>query len=220
VSFKLKRKRVRNQPEMLIRADGVFEPIVERVLYDAAQIIIQERSRRLSDDEMLESLRRILTEKGYLSGLIIDETEGAPSSSAFQTRFGSLIRAYQLVGFTPDRDYSYIEINRDLRALHPEVMAGTISGIEHAGGQVEQNPLTQVLTINGEFTASIAIVRCRETEAGSLRWHLRFDTGLAPDITIAVRMDPENMAPLDYYLLPRIDMSLPRIRLEAHIASV
>jgi hypothetical protein len=53
VSFKLKRKRVRNQPEMLIRADGVFEPIVERVLYDAAQIIIQERSRRLSDDEML-----------------------------------------------------------------------------------------------------------------------------------------------------------------------
>lgn len=216
VSFKLKRKRVRNQPEMLIRADGVFEPIVDRVLFEAAQIIIQERSRRLSDDEMLEALRRILAVKGYLSGLIIDETEDAPSSSAFQSRFGSLIRAYQLVGFTPDRDYSYIEINRDLRALHPEVMAGTIAGIEQAGGTVEQDPLTQVLTINGEFTASIVIARCRETGAGSLRWHVRLDTGLAPDISIVVRMDPANKTPQDYYLLPHIDMTLPRVRLAEH----
>lgn len=216
VSFKLKRKRVRNQPDMLIRADGVFEPIVDRVLFEAAQIIIQERSRRLSDDDMLEALRRILAEKGYLSGLIIDEADNAPSSSAFQNRFGSLIRAYQLVGFTPDRDYSYVEINRDLRMLHPEVMSGTIAGIEEAGGKVEQEPLTQMLTINGEFTASVVIVRCRETEAGSLRWHVRLDTGLAPDISIVVRMDPENKAPLDYYLLPHIDMSLRRIRLAEH----
>jgi hypothetical protein len=35
---------------------------------------------------------------------------------------------------------------------------------------------------------------------------LRFDTGLAPDITIAVRMDPANLQPRDYYLIPRIDM--------------
>lgn len=216
VSFKLKRKRVHNQPEMLIRADGVFEPIVDRVLFDAAQIIIQERSRRLSDNEMLESLRSILAGRGYLSGLIIDETENAPSSSAFQNRFGSLIRAYQLVGFTPDRDYRYIEINRDLRALHPEVMAGTIAGIEQAGGQVEQDPMTQVLTVNGEFTASIVIVRCHETGAGSLRWHVRLDTGLAPDISVVVRMDPENKAPQDYYLLPHIDVTLPKVRLAEH----
>ena len=128
----------------------------------------------------------------------------------------NIVRAYQLVGFTPDRDYGYIEINRELRALHPEVMAGTISGIEEAGGQVEQNSLTQVLTINGEFTASIVIVRCRETDAGSLRWHVGLDTGLAPDISIVVRMDPDNKAPQDYYLLPRIDMTLPRIRLAEH----
>ncbi len=57
-----------------------------------------------------------------------------PSSSAYQSRFGSLLRAYQLVGFTPDRDYRYIEINRALRAMHPDVVAGTIVGIETAGG--------------------------------------------------------------------------------------
>ena len=30
-SFKLKRKRVRNSPDMWIRAEGVFEPIVDRL---------------------------------------------------------------------------------------------------------------------------------------------------------------------------------------------
>src|SRR5262249_7247802 len=101
-----------------------------------------------------------------------------PSSSVYQHRFGSLLRAYELVGFTPDRDYRYIEINRALRQIHPHVVEDTIAGIEKAGGEVKQDPSTDLLTINEEFTASIVIVRCRETEAGSLRWHIRLDTGL------------------------------------------
>jgi DNA invertase Pin-like site-specific DNA recombinase len=111
-SFKLKRKRVHNSPDMWIRADGAFEPIVERQMFDAAQVIIRQRNYRFSNEEMLDVLRRILDSKGYLSGLIIDELEDGPSSSAYCVRFGSLLRAYELVGFTPDRDYRYIEINR------------------------------------------------------------------------------------------------------------
>jgi hypothetical protein len=38
-SFKLKKARVRISPDMWIRADGAFEPIVERHLFDAAQVI-------------------------------------------------------------------------------------------------------------------------------------------------------------------------------------
>ena len=215
-SFKLKKKHVRNSPDMWIRAQGAFEPIVDQLLFDAAQVIIRDRSHRLSDEEMLESLRQLLEVQGYLSGLTIDETGQLPSSSAYQCRFGSLLRAYQLVGFTPDRDFRYIEINRGLRAMHPDVVAGVVAGITRAGGQVVQDPDTDILTINGEFTASVAIVRCRETEAGSLRWHVRFDTGLSPDITIAVRMDRPNREPFDYYLLPRLDMTGPGLRLAEH----
>jgi len=50
-SFKLKRKRVRNSPDMWIRAEGAFEPIVDRSLFEAAQVIIRERSYKLSNDE-------------------------------------------------------------------------------------------------------------------------------------------------------------------------
>ena len=85
-SFKLKKKRVRNSPDIWIRAEGAFERIVDRSLYETAQTIIRERSYKLSDQEMLEALQRLLKERGYLTGLIIDETECLPSSSARQSR--------------------------------------------------------------------------------------------------------------------------------------
>ncbi len=86
VSFKLKKKRVRNSPDHWIRADGVFPAIVDRALFEAAQAIIAERSRRLSDDELLDGLRHLLEAQGHLSGLIIDETDHLPSSSAYRYR--------------------------------------------------------------------------------------------------------------------------------------
>src|SRR5271170_5691135 len=39
-SFKLKQKRVRNVPDEWIRADGVFAPIVDQSLFEAAQAIV------------------------------------------------------------------------------------------------------------------------------------------------------------------------------------
>jgi hypothetical protein len=129
-----------------------------------------------------------------------------PSSSAYRHRFGSLVRAYQLIGYAPGRDYRFIEINRALRAMHADVVAHTVRGIEAAGGQVTIDGETDLLLINQEFTASIVIARCFERPGGALRWKIRLDAGLRPDISLAVRMDRGNAAPLDYYLLPRIDL--------------
>ena len=124
-SFKLKKKRVRNDPEMWIRSPGAFEAIVPPDLFYTAQGILRARAQRFSDEELIEKLRRLYQQHGYLSGLIIDEAEGMPSATAFAHRFGSLIRAYQTVGFTPDRDYQYLQVNQFLRRMHPEVVADT-----------------------------------------------------------------------------------------------
>ena len=95
-SFKLKGKRVRNSPNMWIRAEKAFEPIVDRSLFEAAQAIIRERFKKLSNDQMITALQKLLRDRGYLSGLIIDEAESLPSSGAYQSRFGSLLRVYAL----------------------------------------------------------------------------------------------------------------------------
>ena len=212
-SYKLKQTHRDNPKEEWVRADGAFEPIVDQSLFLTAQGMIRERNRRFSDDEMLDRLKRLLKDKGYLSGFIINETENMPSSGAYAARFGSLVRAYSLVGFTPERDYQYIEINRALRRKHATVVAETIAEIERIGGAVSRDPATDLLTVNDEFTASIVLSRCQQTQAGSNRWKIRLDTGLAPDITVALRMDGQNEAVLDYYLLPSPMLHTNRIRL-------
>lgn len=216
MSYKLKKLRVRNSPDMWIRSNGAFEPIVERHLFDAAQAIIQNRSRRMSEDEMIDRLRTLYHARGHLSGLIIDEADDLPSSSTYSARFGSLGRAYQLVGYTPDRDFRYVEINRTLRDLHPRIVEATIKAIDEIGGQVEQNAKTQVLTINHEFTVSVCLARCQETAAGTLRWHIRFDTSLRPDVIVALRMGHSNEDVLDYYIIPCIDIPGTQVRLGEH----
>lgn len=213
VSFRLKQRRVVNALGQWVRAEGAFEPIIDPGMQAAALAIIGERSRKLSDDQLLELLRSLLAEVGVLSSLIIDEREAMPSSSVFATRFGSLLRAYELVGYRPDRDYRYIEDNRELRRRHPEVIADIVAGIRAAGGGVTVDAATDLLEVNGEFTASVVIARCVETPAGHPRWKIRFDADLVPDITVAVRMAQGNRAMRDYYLLPRIDMTEPRLRL-------
>ena len=153
------------------------------------------------------------SERECYPGFIIDEQDHLPSSSAYRSRFGSLLRAYQLIGYEPERDYRYIEINRALRRAHPRIVADIIDGIARSGGNAVQNPKTDHIRVNDEFTVAVVLSRCRETGTGSLRWAIRLDTGLVSDITIAVRMDEANELPRDYYLLPSIDMTRNRLRL-------
>ncbi len=206
VSNKLKAKRVVNPPDMWVRAEGAFEGIIELDFFEAAQRIIHDRTKRFTDEELLNRLRALFAEKGWLSGLIIDETEDMPSSSVIRRRFGSLVRAYRLVGYAPDRDFRYIETNRALRNLHPEVISEVVSAVQECGATIDRNPLNDLLRINGEFSASVVIVRCQETPAGGMRWKVRLDTGLRPDITIVVRMAAGNQLARDYYLLPWLDL--------------
>jgi DNA invertase Pin-like site-specific DNA recombinase len=211
ISFKLKKTRVTNTPDMWIRKEGAFEAIVPAELFFTAQGIMRARFHRYSDAELLDRLRDLYQSRGFLSGLIINETEGMPSTSAYAHRFGSLIRAYQMVGFRPDRDYSYLEINRYLREMYPEVVRQAEQRIEELGGTAVRDPATGILDINGEFSISIVLARCHTSEAGGRRWKVRFDTSLCPDITVAVRLDYANQAALDYYLLPRLDFGRERI---------
>ena len=46
-----------------------------------------------------------------------------------------------------------------------------------------------------------------------MHWNVRLDTLLRPDITIAVRLRPDNEQAMDYYILPRIDMTGSGLRL-------
>jgi len=211
-SCKLKKKHITNPPTEWVRADGVYAGIVEPGLFLKAQEIILARSRKYTNDEMLEHLRGVLSKHGRISGILIDEMDGLPSSTAFSHRFGTLINAYRLIGYDPGIDFSFIEENRRLRKRHPEIVAEVIQKIMALGARAAWDNETEMLDVNHEMRVSIVLCRHTETGAGSSRWLIRLDASTRPDITIAVRMDATNEGIRDYYVLPAIDMTWENLR--------
>jgi hypothetical protein len=62
------------------------------------------RPRGLTDDQMLFALWQLWRKHGHLShAVIINSKEDVPSHHVYVKRFGSLTRAYELIGFKVDR---------------------------------------------------------------------------------------------------------------------
>ena len=219
ISFKLKKKRIINPPDIWVRADGVYEAIIDPQSFFTAQGVIQERNRRFSDEELIAMLSRLIEQHSDVSAHLIDQTEGIPSSATYRARFGTLVQAYRLAGFEPDRDFSYVEINRRLRQLHPTLMDDTVQRLESVGASIGKDCDNRMLLVNGEYTASLVLSRCWQTSAGALRWVIRFGKERLPDITIMVRMNPANDEPSDFYLLPLFDIHAPSLRLGEYNAT-
>ena len=211
-SCKLKKKHVTNPPIEWVRADGVYAGIVESGLFLKAQEMILARSRKYTNDELLEQLRAVLAKHGRISGILIDEMDGLPSSTAFSHRFGTLINAYRLIGYDPGIDFSFIEENRRLRKRHPEIVAEVVQKITALGAHAAWDKETELLDVNHEMRVSIVLCRHTMTGGGASRWLIRLDAGMKPDITVAVRMDAMNEGIRDYYVLPAIDMTWENLR--------
>lgn len=201
-SGKLKDKRVKNPKDEWIQYESFFNPIVAPQKFKMAQEIITNRSVHLSNSDIIFYLKNKLKEKGMLSGFIIDEDEIGPSSSVVSNRFGGLINAYKLIGYTPERDYSYIEINKNLRIKHHEVILSIYDRIGINDRMILDD---DSIIINKNLKLSLIISRCKKTAKGSLRWIVRFDRSLSPDISIIVRMDTLNRSIVDYFIIPSFE---------------
>lgn len=121
-SFELKKLHMENPPDMWVRKEGALEAIVPFEFFLTAQKIITARSARLSDEELLDHLQRLYADTGQLSGVLIDQTPDMPSSSAYRNRFGSLVRAYVMIGYRSDREQERIALNKRQRGRHPEIV--------------------------------------------------------------------------------------------------
>ena len=213
-SGKMKSKAKPNPESEWVRKERAFEPIVDMERFYTVQGIYRERSKKTTDDELLQGLRDLYAKQGRLSALIIDEADFLPPSSLYRTRFGGLLRAYRMIGYTPEHDYQYVAINQRLRALHANIVADVVHSIESlCGRQIPVDPESYLLELNYNLSISIVISRCFTTPAGTRRWKIRFDSGLHPDITVAVRMDTRNETIKDYYILPALEFSYEQIKL-------
>lgn len=204
-SSKLKSRLVKNPKNEWVRCDKAYKPIISKKKYNKAQEIIQLRSVHLTNDELLEKLKQKLESNGKLSGFIIDEDDTGPSSSVYRTRFGGLLRAYTLIGYKPEHDYSYIQINEALRSFYSGIIEDFKGEILKSNCYIDEYKSAPMLYINDELLISVLITKCTPMKSGKLRWKVRFDNSQKADITIVIRMDSQNISTLDFYIIPKIE---------------
>ena len=204
-SVKLKGKSQRNPPEKWIRADGVFQGIVEPQRFLAARQILQARQRRFQTDEMLARLRALYQQHGYLNSTLIDHSAGLPRTGYIGRHFGNLVRLYGLLGFKPRNHYSHKNTTRRLVAATADLAGLLARQITEAGATARWEKRDRMLHLNDELRVCIFFIRSYFTTIGSLRWLVTLRPELKQDLTIVVRMDARNEAVLDYYLLPSLD---------------
>lgn len=204
-SSKLKSRLVKNPKNEWVRCDKAYKPIISKKKYNKSQEIIQLRSVHLTNEELLEKLKQKLESNGKLSGFIIDEDDTGPSSSVYRTRFGGLLRAYTLIGYKPEHDYSYIQINEALRSFYSGIIEDFKGEILKSNCYIDEYKYAPMLYINDEFLISVLITKCTHMKSGKLRWKVRFDNSQKADITIVIRMDSQNISPLDFYIIPKIE---------------
>lgn len=200
------RRVIKTDREKWVRAESVFPAIIDASTFRIVQNMVNERTRKFSDEALLDKLKKLLSFRGKISGILIDEVEGMPSSAVYSHRFGGLLRAYELIGYSPQTDYSYIQINKHLRELHAGTLKEMEAGFEKYGALLEKNIVEDgTRWINREIKIMLNISRCRRMESGRSRWLIRLERLSDVDFSIIARMNADNKTVKDYYLISRFD---------------
>ncbi len=208
VSEKLGQKRRINTPDVLVRVDNAFAPIVEPSLFHAVQAERRRRKIPISDDEMICRLRNLHTRTGHLSASVIDAEPNMPTTNAYKLRFGTLSQAFERAGLAPRRNSASIDTSRYLRLLRPGVIENVVQAVLRAGCKVDRDSHDHLLNVNDELLIAIAIARCHSQFRRS---RIHFDRFRKPNITVAARMDETNRRTLDYFIIPHVGFGWPRL---------
>lgn len=197
-SRRLKSKPVKMPRESWVIHRDAFTPLISREQFQTAQQIAEQRGRHLSDNELLDQLRSLLNRRGSLSEELIKQDPTMACRSTFCNRFGTIRRAYELIGYQCEgrRDYLVENAGRKWRdsetAKIHEQLAAQGASVRLCG---------RVLLINEELTAILAVTTCRTTQNGH-RWWCNLKHLPAVDVVILARLKPGEIEALDYYVFP------------------
>jgi len=204
-SCKLYTPTVRLPKSDWILTPGAFEPIVDQATYSEAQQILQGRTINQSNGELLNGLRELLASEGRLSLRLIQNSLALPSPSTYRHRFGSLRRAYELVGYGRPSQFGPIDVRRRTQALREELVAQIVGmfpndvAIVHKGGRWR----SRLRLTNGSIVSVLVARSVRPCK--TVRWRVNAVQHERGHVTLLARLAEGNESFLDFHMLPNID---------------
>ncbi len=205
-SCKLYTPTVRLPKSEWILKPGAFEPIVDAVTFAEAQKILESRTFNRTDEQLLDSLRTLLASERRLSLRLIQNSPDIPSPTTYRNRFGSLRRAYDLIGYGKPDQFGAIDLRRRITALREQLLAEIATtfpndvSIVRRGGRWRSR-----LRISNGPIVSVLIARSFRAWKETLRWQIDPVRHESKFVTLLARLDADNHSFLDLYVFSRID---------------
>lgn len=204
-SRKLYTPTVKLPKSQWVLTPSAFEPIVDAATFDLAQEILGARTINRTDQDVLDTLRKLLVLKGRLSLRLIADSPDTPSPSTYRRRFGSLRRAYQLVGFGHPNQFAAMDVRHRTLALRDQLvhriaeLFPTKVVIVKQGGKWRSKLQTERGTI-----VSVLISRSIQAWKTSVRWQVDPHPDEREYVTLLARLTKDNGGFLDFHILPHI----------------
>lgn len=183
-----------------------LDPVVDYSTFLQAQGILQSRTVNKSNEELLECLKRLLAQEGRLSLKLVKESPDVPSPSTYRLRFGTLRKAYELIGYGRADQFGSIDLRRRTQALREELMAKIARtfprdvSIVRRGGRWRTR-----LRLRSGLIVSVLVARSLRAWRDTFCWQIDPVRHERKNTTLLARLDRENQTFLDYHVLPSID---------------
>lgn len=211
-------KRANNPVDRWVRSGVVIEPIIDRSYFERAQRIIEDRYTSLSEDDMLKRLRLLLRRKGKLTVNVIDAAADVPSATSYVKHFGSLRKAFALIGYRLSRDYDWVD-SRDhwteVLVAHAEKIAAALGGANHV--KVEQVDVRRAsVAMSGRAQLHFLVVRQIKKKRPNHApvWRM-YRTRVRRGVLILLRLNETNSTIADFLVVPAAKLSRSHIYLSA-----
>jgi len=172
-SDRLRALRVRYPRSAWVRTRAAYKGVVSRKLFDAAQEAIRLRRIHMSGPAMLDALRGLLAEHGYIDEALVKSTPNIPTPQSFRKRFGGLHKAYDLIGYAGGKRPSPLARLSDAELLQRLAqLVRTHGRLSH--GLINRTPdlpcadtVRRRLGAFADIYARLGVVRLTEAERGS-----------------------------------------------------
>ena len=207
-SSRLRTPNVKMARSEWVQTPKAFQPIVDEVTFSEAQRILQNRTINKSDEQLLNSLRALLASEGRLTLRLIKGSPDVPSPTTYRLRFGSLRRAYELIGYGRSPQFGSIDLRRRTQALREELIGqiaamfpGEVS-IVRRGGRWRSR-----LSLRNGSMVSVLVARFVRLQGGAVRWRIAPVLHESEFVTLLARLEEGNRQFLDFRVFPCMDRS-------------
>lgn len=198
------RRLIKPSSEWFLVQDA-FEPIIDKRTFIHAQQVLTERTRNKSSDTFLDILRSTLATEGKLSIAKLKKA-GAPSARAYRTHFGTLHKAYELVGYPCRYRAKFIETRSKLQLLREELMnrIENLSSGEISIVKLQKGHWRSLLKVGENRFVSVLTARFLETHNQMPKWCVEPVRQESEMPVLLARLNATNDGFQDYLLFPRI----------------